>query len=84
MRELLPGIFVMWTARLRILFLFRLEHNDLSPRKPQRVRKELPAMGGIYGGWNLYTFELKKSGETETNRKGKPPPRWIFPGVETA
>ena len=80
MRELLPGIFVMWTARLRILFLFRLEHNDLSPRKLQRVRKELPAMGGIY----IPSNSKKKGGETETNRKGKPPPRWIFPGVETS
>jgi hypothetical protein len=71
MRELLPGIFVMWTARLRILFLFRLEHNDLSPRKLQRVRKELPAMGGIYGRWNLCTFEFEKKWRNRNESQGE-------------
>jgi hypothetical protein len=47
MRELLPGIFVMWTARLRILLLFRYENNDLSPRELHKDRKELPAACGI-------------------------------------
>jgi len=50
MREVMVWKLVMWTARLRILFHFRLENNDLPPNKLHRDRNSLQAMSGIQNG----------------------------------